>query len=111
MINFTITVMDKMNGNGVHLLNVVGLARKVTMIYLYPVSIKVKKYCTHCDAPAEFELMACNPRVVQQSTTACFCGQCMARLKKLVSQVHITQQPYAVRPKQAHNKGKENHES
>jgi hypothetical protein len=57
------------------------------MIHLYPISTKIKKYCTHCDKPAEFELIACNPKVVQQSTTACFCRKCMDKLKELVNKV------------------------
>jgi len=70
------------------------------MIYLYPISVGVKRHCTHCDALAEFELMACNPKVVQQSTTACFCGECMARLKQLVSQVHISQHSNGAEPQE-----------
>jgi len=51
------------------------------MISVHPISIKLTKYCSHCDEPAVFELCMCNPKVIQQSATACLCDKCMEALK------------------------------
>ena len=52
------------------------------MVKVVPISMKVGKHCTHCDKPSVFELHLCNPKIIQQSVTACLCGKCMSRLKK-----------------------------
>ena len=51
------------------------------MIQVYPVSTKLKKYCSHCDSIAVFEIWFCNEKVIQQSAAGCLCEPCMARLK------------------------------
>jgi hypothetical protein len=50
------------------------------MISVHPISEKVRKYCTHCDAPASYEINLINPKIIQQSSTACLCDPCMSIL-------------------------------
>jgi hypothetical protein len=52
------------------------------MISVHPISEKVHKYCTHCDAPASYEICLLNPKIIQQSSTACLCEPCMAILTR-----------------------------
>lgn len=51
------------------------------MIRVYPISSKLRKYCSHCDCIAVFEIWFCNEKIVQQSAGGCFCRPCMERLK------------------------------
>jgi len=62
------------------------------MITIYPVSKDVKKFCTHCDKPAKFDIDACNPSIIQQSITMCLCQKCMTRLKSEVNKITPPQQ-------------------
>lgn len=51
------------------------------MIQVYPVSPKLRKYCSHCDGIAVFEIWFCNEKIIQKSAAGCLCKPCMARLK------------------------------
>jgi len=55
------------------------------MIQVYPVSKKLKKYCSHCDSIAVFEIWFCNEKIIQQSAAGCLCEPCMALLKAEVA--------------------------
>ena len=54
------------------------------MIKIKKVPVNDRKYCTHCDDRAWWMLLACNPKIVQQSITACFCNKCYNNLKKAI---------------------------
>jgi len=66
------------------------------MIQVYPVSPKLRKYCSHCDSIAVFEIWFCNEKIIQQSAAGCLCDQCMARLK---AEVVKATAPNSAKPK------------
>jgi hypothetical protein len=52
-----------------------------------------RKYCTHCDDRALYELNYLNPSIVQQSSCGVLCEQCMKQLKAAIIKATITKQP------------------
>ena len=57
------------------------------MIKVYPVSSKSRKYCSHCDRVAVFEIWFCNEKIIQQSAAGCLCEMCTERLKNEIVRV------------------------
>ena len=57
------------------------------MIAVYPISPKIKKYCSHCDDKAVYEIYFCNPKLIQQYSSGCLCNKCMEKLKKEINRV------------------------
>lgn len=68
------------------------------MIRVYPISSKLRKYCSHCDCIAVFEIWFCNEKIVQQSAGGCFCRPCMEWLKAEIDKA-VTNMP---EPSQIH---------
>jgi hypothetical protein len=46
-----------------------------------------RKYCTHCDNRAVYELFFTNPVIVQQGSNGALCERCMRRLEKAIAKV------------------------
>lgn len=58
---------------------------KKNMISVRKIVGDERKYCTHCDERAYYELNYSNPRIIQQSSCGVLCRRCMGRLKTAIA--------------------------
>lgn len=57
------------------------------MILVKKIQKNIKKYCSHCDGEAKYELYFTNPVIIQRGSNGAFCEHCMYLLKSAINQI------------------------